>query len=156
MARIEVGTLIHAPPEVCFDLARDVRVHEETTKGSGERVVSAPASGMLALGDEVTFEAKHLGIRQRLTSKIVAYDRPLRFTDEMQKGAFKSLRHEHRFEPVEGGSRMVDVLEFSSPGWVFGSLVDALFLAGYMRRFIEARGRELGRLAEERASLHLS
>ncbi|HVT11562.1 MAG TPA: SRPBCC family protein [Fimbriimonadaceae bacterium] len=148
MPRIEVATLILAPPEVCFDLARDIRVHEQTTQGTGERVVSAPESGMLAMGDEVTFEAKHLGVRQRLTSKIVAYDRPREFTDEMQRGAFKSLRHIHRFEAEDGGTRMIDILEFQSPGWIFGAIFDALFLAGYMRRFLVRRGEELRVIAE--------
>jgi ligand-binding SRPBCC domain-containing protein len=98
MPRIVVETLIFASQERCFDLARDVRVHEQTTGKSKERVVEAPEDGLLDLGDEVTFEAVHFGIRQRLTSKIVAYERPREFTDQMQKGAFKSLRHTHRFE----------------------------------------------------------
>ncbi len=148
MAAIRVETFVAAPPDVVFDLARDVRVHEKTTSGTGERVLEGPPSGMLELGDEVVFEAVHFGVRQRLRSKIVAYERPLEFVDEMQKGAFKSLRHVHRFEPVEGGTLMVDLVDFQSPGWVFGRLVDSLVLARYMGKFIEARGLELKRIAE--------
>jgi hypothetical protein len=43
-------------------------------------------SGVMKLGDTVTWEAKHFGIKQHLTSKITAYERPYRFTDEMVQG----------------------------------------------------------------------
>lgn len=156
MPHIRVEIDIKAPPEVCFDMARDVQIHEQTTAGSKEKVVSLIRNGkesvgqtrLLELGDVVTFEAAHLGIRQRLTSKIVAFDRPSEFTDEMQRGAFRSLRHIHRFEPIEGGTKMIDVLDFESPAWIFGSIANRLFLTGYMKRFLEERGRALKVLAE--------
>jgi len=157
---IQVETLIKATPERCFDLARDMGVHERTTGGTGERVVEVVRNGaclidedarqaQLELGDVVTFEARHLGIRRRLTSKIVSFERPREFVDEMQKGAFKTLRHIHRFEETETGTRMVDVLEFESPLWIFGRIADAVFLKGYMTRFIASRGRDLRTIAEE-------
>src|SRR5438309_11612880 len=98
MVRLKVETLIQASPETCFDLARDMSVHAQTMAHTGERIVSSPNGRLLALGDEVTFEAIHFGIRQRLTAKIVKFERPAAFTDRMIKGAFRSLEHEHRFE----------------------------------------------------------
>jgi ligand-binding SRPBCC domain-containing protein len=148
MIHLVVETRIEAPPEVCFDLARDVRIHEQTTGRTRERVVEMSGGPMLELGDEVTFEAVHLGIRQRLTSRIVGYDRPKSFADEMQKGAFKSLRHEHRFVADNGGTRMIDEMWLTAPLGPLGWLAEQLFLRGYMRRFLAARGKELKGLAE--------
>jgi ligand-binding SRPBCC domain-containing protein len=155
MPRIVVETLIQATPERCFDLARDVGVHEKTTGSTKERVVEirkasgqVETTGLLELGDEVTFEAVHFGLRQRLTSKVVAFDRPHEFADEMQKGAFKSLRHIHRFEQTDSGTKMTDVFDFESPGWIFGSLANTLFVTRYMAAFLQARGEELKKLAE--------
>jgi ligand-binding SRPBCC domain-containing protein len=139
---------IDAPLERVFDLARDVRIHAATTASTGERVVEAPESGLLQLGDEVEFEAVHFGVRQRLRSRIVEYDRPHRFVDEMQRGAFRRLRHIHRFEERGGATHMVDELDFASPFGLLGALVDRLFLAQYMRRFLMRRNLELKRLAE--------
>jgi ligand-binding SRPBCC domain-containing protein len=158
MPTITVETFIGAPREVCFDLARDVRVHEQTTVASKERVVAVVRDGtecaatLLELGDEVTFEATHLGVRQRLTSRIVAFDPPHNVIDEMQKGAFKSLRHIHRFELATGGTTMTDVLEFESPLGILGRTADKLFVVSYMRNFISQRAIELKRLAESRYS----
>jgi ligand-binding SRPBCC domain-containing protein len=155
MTTIRVETYIEASREVCFDLARDIRVHEKTTGASQEQVISVLRTGtesdatLLQLDDVVTFEAKHLGVRQRLVSKIVAFDRPSEFRDEMKRGAFKALSHIHRFTSKNTGTTMLDVLEFESPLGPLGRIVDKVFLAGYMRRFISKRGNELKRLAEE-------
>lgn len=151
MPVIKLETFIRAPVEVCFDLARDVEVHMASTAETGERAVAGVRSGVLKLNDEVTWEAKHLGVRQRLTSRIVALERPRMFVDEMQRGAFKSLRHLHLFEPVDGGTLMKDELAFASPLGIFGRITDALFLEGYMRRFLIKHNEYLKRFAEEKS-----
>ena len=149
MAVIRVETEIAASPERCFDLARDVNAHAATTTHSKERIIDAPESGLLELGDEVEFGASHFGMKQRLRSKIVEYERPRRFVDEMQRGAFKRLRHVHEFESTENGTRMVDTMDFASPFGFLGALVDKVFLAAYLRKLLIARNFELKRLAED-------
>ena len=76
MPIIRLETFIHAPVELCFDLSRNVDVHMASTNHTGERAVAGVTSGMMSLGDEVTWEARHFGILQRLTSKITAFERP--------------------------------------------------------------------------------
>ena len=115
---------------------------------TGEKIVACPPGGLLELNDEVTFEAKHFGIRQRLTSKIVEFDPPHSFTDQMVSGAFKSVRHEHKFR-IEGEStRMTDVFEFEAPFGPLGWLAEVLFLRSYMRRLIFSRSEQLKAMAE--------
>ncbi len=46
-------------------------------------------SGVMRLGDTVTWEAVHFGVRQHLTMQITAYERPYQFTDEMVRGVFR-------------------------------------------------------------------
>lgn len=148
MAIIRTETFIAATPEVCFDLARDVNAHASSTAQSKERIIDAPASGLLELGDEVEFEAVHFGIKQRLRSKIVEFKRPLRFVDEMQRGAFKRLRHTHEFEAIESGTKMVDIMDFASPFGFLGAMADRLFVASYLRGFLVRRNEELKAMAE--------
>src|SRR5919206_6630 len=136
MPVIRLETFIRAPVEVCFDLARDVEAHMASTAETGERAVAGVTSGVLGLNDEVTWEAKHLGVRQRLTSKITALERPRMFVDEMQRGAFKSLRHLHLFEEKNGGTLMKDEMSYASPLGMLGRMADRLFLENYMRRFL--------------------
>jgi ligand-binding SRPBCC domain-containing protein len=148
MPTIRLATSIDAAPERCFDLARDVAAHVRSTAGTDERAVGGVTVGLLGLGDEVTWEARHLGIRQRLTVRISRFERPRVFEDVMLRGAFASLRHVHEFVPRDGGTTMIDTFTFASPFGPIGAIVDRVYLAGYMRRFLISRANELKRMAE--------
>jgi ligand-binding SRPBCC domain-containing protein len=153
MPLIKLETIIKAPVRLCFDLARDVDVHMASTASTGERAIDGITSGMMNPGDTVTWEARHLFVRQRFTSKIIAFDSPHMFTDEMQRGAFKRFRHTHLFEATEGGTRMIDELDFASPLGQLGRVFDALFLKSYVSRFLVAHNDYIKRLAESQSNL---
>jgi ligand-binding SRPBCC domain-containing protein len=148
--RIEVALDIAAPIERCFDLARSVDVHIRSTAFTGERAVAGVTTGLMQLGDEVTWEARHLGVRQRLTARITAYDRPHHFRDSQVHGVFARFDHDHYFEALpDGHTRMRDVFDYTAPLGLLGIVADRLFLTSYMRRFIVRRNREIARLAED-------
>lgn len=139
-------TRIEAPVELCFDLARDVEVHCRTAAATQERVVGGVLSGLLGPDDTVTFEGMHFGIRLRLTARIVEFDPPHRFVDEMVSGPFRSLRHVHEFSAEPDGTRMTDTITWSSPLGALGRLAD-LLVGPHLRRFLQQRNRELKRIA---------
>jgi ligand-binding SRPBCC domain-containing protein len=151
MSIIRVEVDINAPAAVCFDMARSVDAHIESARTTGERAIAGVTSGMLKLGDEVTWRARHFGVTQDLTSRIVAFDRPHHFRDEMVRGAFRRIVHDHFFEPVPGATRMVDVFDFTAPLGPLGWLADRLVLKAYLRRFLENRAHALKQLAESDA-----
>lgn len=149
MHTIRVVTNIGAPAERCFDLARSVEAHVRSTRASGERVVAGRTRGLLELGDEVTWEARHFGVRQRLTSAITRYERPWFFQDRMVRGAFAALEHDHVFgERADGSTEMVDVVRFAAPLGFVGWVVERVVLARHLRRLLEERGSVLKVLAE--------
>jgi len=143
---------IAAPAERCFDLARSIDFHTASMATSGERPVAGVTSGLIGPGEQVTWEARHLGVRQRLTSKIEAYDRPRWFVDAQVRGAFAWFRHEHHFEAqANGTTRLRDVFEFAAPLGPLGRLVCALFLTAYMRRLLTGHAERLKAAAESDA-----
>jgi len=148
MPTIRLVTRIAAPIDVCFDLARDVAAHLETSSFTAERVVGGKTSGLLDLGDVVTFEGVHFGIRQRLTSRIVELDRPRRFVDEMVAGPFTSLRHVHEFVVDGQFVVMCDTLIWRSPLGFLGVVADKVFLERHMRTFMEKKQALLRQHAE--------
>ena len=149
---LRVLTTIAAPPDQCFDLARSVDAHVKSATGTGERVVAGRTSGLLELGDEVTWEGRHFGVVQRLSSRITALDRPVFFQDRMTRGAFRSFEHDHRFTATaDGRTEMLDVVRFASPFGPAGWLAERLVLSGHLRRFLVRRGQVLRRLAERPA-----
>jgi ligand-binding SRPBCC domain-containing protein len=145
---IRIETLIKAPVERCFDLARDPDVHARSVAQTGERVVSRTGRGLPTLGDEITFEAVHLGIRQHLTARITRFEPPRLFEDRMVRGAFRSFIHLHAFQRTDAGTLMTDRFEYRSPFGPLGSLADWLFLTRYLRRLLTGRAAYLKRLAE--------
>ncbi len=150
MVTVTTRVEIDSPIRHCFDLARDIDVHTRTVwKHTKEKAIRGVTSGPIGQGQTVTFEATHLGVRQRLTSLITEYREPFLFVDEMQKGAFKKLRHVHEFEEIGGKTVMTDTLTFEAPLGIVGRWVEKLILEEYMRKFLEHRNNELKKLAEK-------
>jgi hypothetical protein len=87
---IEHLTIIRAPIERCFDLARSVEAHLAGNVHCGETAVATEgvATGLVGLGQRVTWRAKHFGVWHNLTSEITAMDRPAWFQDNMIRGIF--------------------------------------------------------------------
>lgn len=153
MARIELETEIHAPIEICFDVSRDVGVHELSAVDTKERAISGRTSGLCALGDEITWEAVHFGIKQQLTVRITEMEVPHFFEDIMIKGAFRSMTHGHFFEDAQGKTIMKDVFEYQVPAGMLGKLFDHLILKHYMARFLRKRNDLLKQVSEEKTQL---
>ena len=149
MPIIVIETTIHAPVELCFDLARDVGVHAESAAFSSERIVEpGRTKGVLERGDLVAFEGRHFGIRQRFVARITELDRPIRFVDEMVHGAFKRLRHIHEFERTGNTTLMRDIIEWQAPFGLIGMLADKLFVRRHMAWFVSTKQRALKQIAE--------
>ncbi|MBD3676085.1 MAG: SRPBCC family protein [Planctomycetaceae bacterium] len=151
MAFIRIVTRIAASTEECFDLARDIDFHAQSLEHTGERAVAGCTTGLIEFGESVTWEARHLGVRQQLTSQLTEVDRPHHFRDEMTSGAFRSFMHDHWFESHDGETTMVDEIVFHSPLGPLGWLVDKLFMTGYLKRLIEERCQAIKAEAESRS-----
>jgi ligand-binding SRPBCC domain-containing protein len=139
MPTITIETLVNASAERCFDAARDLDIHVSSMSHTGEKAVAGRTHGLIELGEQVTWEARHFGIRQRFTSEITLFDRPVHFQDTMRKGAFHSFVHDHFFESVAEGTVMRDILVFRSPLGILGALVDRLVLTSYLKRLLTQR-----------------
>lgn len=146
---IQLYTQIHSPVATVFDLSRSIDLHIESIKHTGERAIAGKTSGLIGLNETVTWRAKHFGIWQNLTSKITVFGPPHLFVDEMVQGAFKSFRHEHRFEAIDANTTlMTDVFEFESPLGILGRLANVLFLKRYMTKLLTVRNAVIKQAAE--------
>jgi ligand-binding SRPBCC domain-containing protein len=152
MPVITILTTVRATPERCFDANRDLDLHLESMGSTGERAVAGKTSGLIGLGEQVTWEGRHFGIRQRFTSRITAYDRPRYFQDTMVKGAFGSFVHDHYFEPCAAGTIVKDVLTFESPFGFVGALVDRFVMTRYLTRLLTRRNEIVKRILEQATS----
>ncbi|SDI61055.1 hypothetical protein SAMN05421846_110118 [Chryseobacterium taeanense] len=148
MAKIHLQTIINANIHKVFDLARDIDLHQKSTSKTNERAVAGRISGLIEEGESVTWQAKHLGIYQTLTTKIITMEKPYQFTDVMLKGAFKSMKHQHIFKQKENYTMMIDIFEFESPLGMIGRIFNRLFLEKYMKNLLMERNRLIKATAE--------
>jgi len=146
---IKLRTEIAAPPEVVFDLARSIDLHKQSMQHTSEEAIAGRTSGLIEMGETVTWRARHFEVMQTLTSKVTGFERPTYFADEMVKGAFKSFRHEHFFEPTENGTLQIDHFYYTSPLGLLGKLADWLFLRKYMTRLLERRNELMKEVAKD-------
>lgn len=154
MPVIRLTSIINAPQALVFDLARNIDLHKISTAHTNEEAVAGKTSGLISMGESVTWKAKHFGVTQLLTSKITVFEFPNRFTDEMVSGAFKQFKHEHIFTEEKGITIMTDVFDYTSPYGILGSVADALFLKRYMTNLLVERNRIVKEYAEDK-SKHL-
>lgn len=136
-SRFRIQTTTDAPREALFDASLSIDAHVASMAWSGEEAVGGVTTGRIGLGEYVTWRARHLGVRFRMTSRISALERPRRFVDEQIRGPFRLFSHEHVFEEVGGRTLMTDTLTVASS--VFGRLAERWVLVPYLRRLLRIR-----------------
>lgn len=148
MPLINIETLIQAPIQRCFDLSRSIDLHQISMEHTNEKAIAGRTSGLIQLGEQVTWQARHFGLTQKLTVQITAFDAPYFFADEMLKGAFQSFRHEHHFKASASATLMTDRFVFEAPLGVLGQIANCLFLTKYMKRLLQERNKTIQTIAE--------
>ena len=145
-------TVVEAPLQRTFDLARSIEVHLLGNVHFGEQATAGVSMGLIGPGESVTWRARHFGVQQYLTSAITAYDPPVYFQDTMLHGAFRSMQHEHYFLalPAEDGApqtEMRDVFRFAAPLGPLGRVAERVVLRRYMRELLRERNRVIREVA---------
>lgn len=152
MSRIYLEISIEAEIEKVFDCARDIDLHQKSTAKTHEKAIAGKISGLIELHETVTWRARHLGVYQNLTTKIIEMHRPYDFTDIMIQGIFKSMKHQHIFRQKGNHTIMTDVFEFESPSGIIGKLFNLLFLKNYMKNLLSERNEIIKKAAEDSES----
>ena len=150
MRCIRLETVIAAPAGDCFGLALSADAHTASMRRSGERAVGGVTSGIMKLGDTVTWRARHFGIVFQMTSAITEYQYPSRFVDEQLHGPFRRWWHEHTFTATANSRTvMTDLVQFQSPLGPLGYIADRLVLGHYMPHLLRQRNTWLKTTLEE-------
>jgi len=148
MPQIHLTSFIAAPVERVFDLSRSINLHQVSTASTNEKAIAGVMSGLISLGETVTWEARHFFKKRQFTSKITGMQRPGFFTDEMVKGDFISFHHEHHFKTVQNGTIMIDKINFETPYGMIGKIANSVFLRSYLEKFLVKRNAVIKEYAE--------
>lgn len=151
MVTIHEKTLLRAPIERCFDLARSVEVHALGNVHFQESAVAigGRTAGLIEQGECVTWRAMHFWVWHELTSKITRLQSPTYFQDVMVRGIFRSMTHDHYFSQFSNGdTEMRDVFTFAAPLPMLGRIAKLMFLGRYMRKLLRERNQVIRQVAE--------
>ncbi|HYC57199.1 MAG TPA: TIGR01777 family oxidoreductase [Candidatus Binatia bacterium] len=151
--------------DLCLDAAREMRqelwldspasevfaffsdpqnLEEITPQFLGFRIVKAPDDGMTE-GSTIDYRIRLHRLPVRWRSRIDVWDPPRTFVDTQVKGPYKSWRHTHEFEALDGGTLVRDVVRYELPfgalgEWLAGKMVErdlALIFAYRRTRLLE-------------------
>jgi ligand-binding SRPBCC domain-containing protein len=70
------------------------------------------------------------GIPVRWITEVERWDPPFEFVDVQTSGPYEFWRHTHRFSEVNGGTSIVDLVEYALPFGVLGRVLHRLRIAG--------------------------
>lgn len=149
MTTIHLTTKISASKQIVFDASRNIDIHQQSASPTKEKAVAGVTSGLINLNETVTWRGKHFGFYITHKSRITAMNFYDYFVDEMEKGKFKSFKHEHFFEEENGVTIMKDKLQYETPFGIFGELFDILFLEKHLTNFLLERNKVLKAVSEK-------
>lgn len=150
MTTIHLITKINAPLKTVFDVSRNIDIHQQSAAPSKEKAIAGVTSGLISLNETVTWRGKHFGFYLTHKSRITEMTFYDYFVDEMEEGKFKSFRHEHFFEEINGVTILTDQLQYETPFGIIGKLFDALFLKNHLIHFLLERNKVLKKIAENK------
>jgi ligand-binding SRPBCC domain-containing protein len=95
-------------------------------------------------GGEIDAWIRVRGLSLRWTSLVIVWEPPHRFVDEQVRGPYRRFVHEHRFEEVVGGTRVVDHVDYDVPGGrLLSGVLNRLLVAPDLAALFDFRQRRL-------------
>lgn len=139
-------TVISAPRAEVFAFFSDPRNLARITPPSlGFQIVQAPDRDLRA-GDSIDYFIRLMGIRVPWRTRITVWEPEVRFVDEQERGPYSLWRHEHVLSDTDGGTRMIDHVEYRLPAGALGSLAAGWWVRRNLRTIFDYRGKVIAEL----------
>ena len=105
-------TIVPASLDETFTFFSDAANLERLTPPWLSFRIRTPQPIAMAEGTEIEYRIVLYGVPIPWLTRIDVWEPGVRFVDRQVRGPYRWWHHEHRFEPVEGGTRVIDRVEF--------------------------------------------
>jgi len=102
-------------------------------------VTLTPSPIVMAPGLHLDYAIHLMGVRMRWTSLITLYEPPRRFQDEQLRGPYRAWKHRHEFVEKDGGTLVIDHVEYEVGYGILGSLANALYVRWALKKIFDFR-----------------
>jgi ligand-binding SRPBCC domain-containing protein len=106
------------------------------------RILTPPPVEMRQ-GTRLDYRLRWRGLPLWWRTEIAEWQPPHRFIDRALRSPFRLWVHEHTFEALDGGTRMLDRVEYAVPGWLAEPILARLLSPDIERIFAYRRDRML-------------
>jgi len=131
---------IDHPPEELFPFFADPENLESITPRILRFRLKDTPESPLREGTTIDYRLRLHGLPIRWRSRIEVWDPPRTFVDTQVRGPYKTWRHTHEFESLDGGTVVRDIVRYELPfgalgDWAAGRIVenDLAFIFAYRR-----------------------
>jgi ligand-binding SRPBCC domain-containing protein len=101
--------------------------------------ITTPTPIEMAPGTLIDYRLRLFGCPFSWRTRIETFEPTRRFTDVQLRGPYRRWHHLHEFSEVDGGTMMVDCVEYELPLGPLGGLAHALFVRRTLERIFDYR-----------------
>jgi ligand-binding SRPBCC domain-containing protein len=112
IARLHAEAVVPASLDETFAFFSDAANLERLTPDWLKFRILTPQPIVMREGTDIRYRIVLYGIPIPWTTRIEVWEPGVRFVDLQTSGPYRWWRHEHRFETVPGGTRVVDDVEY--------------------------------------------
>jgi ligand-binding SRPBCC domain-containing protein len=104
------------------------------------KIISNHHGEIMYAGQIIEYKVKPLfNIPMYWMTEITQVQNKEYFIDEQRFGPYSLWHHQHHFQEIPGGVEMTDIVHYKIPFWIFGRIVNALFVKQKLKEIFEYR-----------------
>lgn len=146
MPRLIRRQFLPRPIDEVFAFFADARNLESITPGFLHFRILTPMPIAMAPGALIDYRLRLFGWPIAWRTRIETFEPLRRFTDVQLRGPYRRWHHLHEFTPVDGGTLMVDCVEYEIPYGALGALAHVAFVRRTLERIFDYRRDQVARL----------
>jgi hypothetical protein len=97
-------------------------------------------------GQLIQYRIKLFGIPFYWKTEICEWNPPHKFADKQLKGPYTTWHQQHKFEEIDGKTKMTDIITYESKGWILAPFLHWLFVDKNVKGIFAYREKQLNEI----------